>query len=32
MSGLEANVTPWDVRYYVNDKEVLDESVYIYNR
>ena len=27
MSGLEADVTPWDVRYYVNDKEVLDESV-----
>ena len=27
MSGLEANVTPWDVRYYVDDKEVLDESV-----
>ncbi len=27
MSGLEADVTPWDVRYYVDDKEVLDESV-----
>lgn len=27
MSGLEANVTPWDVRYYVNDKEILDETV-----
>lgn len=27
MSGLEANITPWDVRYYVDDKEMLDESV-----
>ena len=27
MSGLEANITPWDVRYYVDDKEVLDETV-----
>ena len=27
MSGLEADVTPWDVRYYVDDKEVLDENV-----
>ena len=27
MSGLEANITPWDVRYYVDDKEILDETV-----
>lgn len=27
MNGLEANITPWDVRYYVDDKEVLDEDV-----
>ena len=27
MSGLEADVTPWDVRYYVDDKEILDETV-----
>ena len=27
MSGLDANITPWDVRYYVDDKEILDETV-----
>ena len=27
MKGLEADITPWDVRYYVDDKEMLDESV-----
>lgn len=27
MNGLDANITPWDVRYYVDDKEVLDETV-----
>ena len=27
MNGLEANITPWDVRYYVDDKEILDETV-----
>ena len=27
MSGLEANITPWDVRYYVDDREVLDATV-----
>ena len=27
MNGLEADVTPWDVRYYVDDEEVLDENV-----
>ena len=27
MNALEANITPWDVRYYVDDKEVLDENV-----
>lgn len=27
LQGLEADVTPWDIRYYVDDKEVLDENV-----
>lgn len=27
LNGLESDVTPWDVRYYVNDKEILDEDV-----
>ena len=27
MNGLEADITPWDVRYYVDDKEILDETV-----
>lgn len=27
LNGLEADVTPWDVRYYVDDKEILDENV-----
>ena len=26
MSGLESNVTPWDVSYYVDNKEILDEK------
>lgn len=24
MSGLESNVTPWDVSYYVDNKEILE--------
>ena len=27
MNGLEGEITPWDVRYYVDDKEMLDENV-----
>ncbi len=26
LNGLEADITPWDVTYYVEDKEVLDED------
>ncbi len=26
MDGLEGEVTPWDVAYYVDDKEILDEE------
>lgn len=25
--GLEASITPWDIKYYVDGKEVLDEDV-----
>ena len=27
MNGLEADITPWDVTYYVDGKEILDENV-----
>ena len=27
VAGLEGEITPWDVRYYVNEDEIIDETV-----